>query len=95
MVTKLLGVKEFRQNIASYYKKSIKNNWQYVILNRNEPIFEVRPIKKDATLEKLHADIAKAREDYKAGRVYSLEEVNRKFGLWSTHSNWQEGRWTT
>lgn len=46
MVTKLLGVKEFRQNISAYYKKSLKNNWQYIILNRNEPIFEVRPIKK-------------------------------------------------
>lgn len=61
MVTKLIGVKEFRQNISAYYKKSLKNNWQYIILNRNEPMFEVRPIKKGTTLEKLHANIAKAR----------------------------------
>jgi hypothetical protein len=82
MVTKLIGVREFRQNIASYYRKSIKNDWRFLIMNRNQPIFEVRPIsRKNATLEKLYADIAKAREDYKQGRVYSLDEVCRRLGI--------------
>lgn len=82
MVTKLVGVKEFRQNIAAYYKKSIKNNWRFLVMNRNRPIFEVRPISgKDITLEKLQADIAKARDDYKQGRFYSLEEVCRRLGI--------------
>ena len=51
-------------------------------MNRNQPIFEVRPIsRKNATLEKLYADVAKAREDYRQGRVYSLDEVCRRLGI--------------
>lgn len=82
MVTKLVGVREFRQNIASYYRKSIKNDWRFLIMNRNQPIFEVRPIsRKDATLEKLYADIAEAREDYKQGRFFTAEEVRKRLGI--------------
>ncbi|MBI4427312.1 MAG: hypothetical protein HY569_02420 [Candidatus Magasanikbacteria bacterium] len=82
MVTKLIGVREFRQNIASYYRKSIRNDWRFLIMNRNQPIFEVRPIRgKNATLEKLYADIAKAREDYKQGRYYTAEEMRKQLGI--------------
>ncbi len=82
MVTKLVGVKEFRQNIATYYKKSIKNNWCFLIMNHNKPIFEVKPIShKNITLEKLQKDIAQAREDYKQGRYYTAEEVRKSLGI--------------
>lgn len=82
MITKLVGVKEFRQNIAAYYKKSVKNNWRFLVMNRNRPIFDVRPInEKEATLEKLYADIAKAREDYRQGRYYTSEEVRKRLGI--------------
>ncbi len=82
MVTKLIGVKQFRQNISSYYRQSVKNNWRFIILNRNQPIFEVRPISdKKITLEKLAADVAKARQNYKQGRVYSLDSICREFGV--------------
>ncbi len=82
MVTKLVGVKEFRQNIATFYKQAIKNDWRFIILNRNKPIFEVKPLnEKEAILEKLAVDVAEAREDFKRGRFYSLEEVKRDFGL--------------
>lgn len=82
MVTKLVGVKQFRQNISSYYRQSLKNNWRFIILNRNQPIFEVRPINdKKITLEKLAANVAKAREDYKQGRIYSLKNICREFGV--------------
>lgn len=78
MVTKLIGVKKFRQNIASYYRQSLKNNWRFVILNRNEPIFEVRPIDpRRATLEKLTAQIARAEEGYKVGRVHTSRQVKK------------------
>lgn len=82
MVTKLVGVREFRQNIALYYRKSVKNNWRFLIMKRNQPIFEVKPInKRDITLEKLYADIAKAREDYQKGRHYTTEEVRKRLGI--------------
>lgn len=82
MVTKLIGIKEFRQNITSYHKLSLKNNWRFVILNRNEPIFEVTPVRpKNASLEQLIADVAEAREDYKKGRYYTSNQVRKNLGL--------------
>lgn len=82
MTTKLIGVKEFRQNIATLFKQATKNNWRFVILNRNQPIFRVEPLsKKDAIVEKLAMDIAEAREDAKKGRLYDFEDVCKELGL--------------
>ena len=82
MTTKLIGVKEFRQNIATLFKQATKNNWRFVILNRNQPIFKVEPLsKKDAIVEKLAMDIAEAREDVKKGKLYDFEDVCKELGL--------------
>ncbi|MBI5222150.1 MAG: hypothetical protein HY980_01490 [Candidatus Magasanikbacteria bacterium] len=82
MVTKLVGVKEFRQNIAGYHKQAVKNGWRFIVLNRNRPIFEVNPLnEKEAILEKLVADVAEARQDYKAGRVYTPAQIRKMLGL--------------
>ena len=82
MVTKLIGVREFRQNMAKYSAQARRYGWRYVVLSRNEPIFEVKPLsKKNTILEKLAADIAEARADYKAGRVYTAEQIRKQFGL--------------
>lgn len=82
MITKLIGVREFRQNIASLYRKATKNNWRFIVLNKNKPIFKVEPLsKKDATLEKLAMEIAEAREDVKKGRVYTAEQIRHDLGL--------------
>jgi len=82
MLTKLIGVREFRQNIASLYEKAKKNNWKYIILNHNQPIFKVEPLnKKDTIIEKLASDIAEARKDVKKGDVYDFDEVCDELGL--------------
>ncbi len=82
MQTKLIGIRQFRQNMAKLYKQAKKNNWRYIVTNRNQPIFKVEPLgKQDSTLEKLIEDIAEAREDVKKGRVYSIEEVRKELGL--------------
>ncbi len=82
MITKLIGVKEFRQNMAKYSAKAKRNGWRYVVLNRNVPIFEVKPLsKKEAMREKLAADIAEARAEVKAGRARPMEEVLKSLGL--------------
>lgn len=73
MTTKLIGVREFRQNMATLCEKARKNNWRFVVLNRNQPIFRVEPLsKKDATIEKLAKEIEKAREDMRKGRLESI-----------------------
>jgi len=82
MTTKLIGIKEFRQNITTLYKQATKNNWRFIVLNRNLPIFKVEPLsKKDAILEKLTAEIAEAREEVKKGKVYDFEDVCQEIGL--------------
>ncbi|HEX3099621.1 MAG TPA: hypothetical protein VHQ41_01470 [Patescibacteria group bacterium] len=82
MTTKFVGVKEFRQNIAKFAKSSKKNKQRLVILNRNVPIFEVRPIsEKDFTLEKLSSKIERGLKDVKAGRVYTQAQVMKSLGL--------------
>jgi len=82
MVTKLIGIREFRQNITSLHKKARKNNWRFIVFNRNQPVFRVEPLsKKDATLEKLAFDIVEAREDVKKGRLYTAEEIRKEIGL--------------
>lgn len=82
MTTKFIGVKELRQNMAKITKEASKKNQRLIVLRKNEPIFELRPLsKKDATLEKLALDIQEGLEDAKAGRVYSHEEIKSHFGL--------------
>jgi PHD/YefM family antitoxin component YafN of YafNO toxin-antitoxin module len=82
MLTKLIGVKEFRQNISELYKKAKKNKWQYVVLNRNQPIFKVFPLsEKDAVIEKLAIEIEEAREDVKKDNLYTAKQVRRDLNL--------------
>ena len=68
--------------MAKYAASGRRNGWQYLILNRNEAIFELKPLsKKEAALKKLAAEIAEAREDIKAGRVRPMEEAFKSLGL--------------
>lgn len=82
MVTKLIGVKEFRQNMAKYSAAAKRNGWRYVVLNRNVPIFEVKPLsKKEAIMERLAADIAEARQEAREGKGIPLEKALKSLGL--------------
>lgn len=82
MTTKLIGIKEFRQNISSLQKRALKNNWRFIILNRNQPVLKVEPLnQKDATIEKLALEIQEARQEVKRGQVYDLEKVAQEIGL--------------
>ena len=82
MTTKLIGVKEFRQNVTSLYKQAQTKNIQYVVLNRNQPIFKVSPLsEKDTIIEKLALDVEEARNDIKNGKVFDFEDVCNELGL--------------
>lgn len=82
MTTKFIGVKEFRQNIAKITERSRKNNERLIVLRRNVPLFEVRPLsKKDMILEKLLLDIQEGLEDKEKGDVYSQDAVEKMLGL--------------
>ena len=82
MVTKLIGVKEFRQHMAKFTLQARRNGWRYIVLSRNEPLFEVKPLsKRDAVLEKLAADVAEARLEVREGKTLPLEQALRSIGL--------------
>ncbi len=82
MTTKFVGIREFRQNITGLYKKAQKEGIRYIVLNKNKPFFEVRPLsEKDSSLERLLAITTEAHGDVRAGRVYSLENLEKELGI--------------
>ena len=82
MTTKLIGIKEFRQNITTLWKGAQKEKIRYIVLYHSTPIFQVNPIsKEDITLEKLAADVKKARIQAKRGETYTHEEILKELGF--------------
>lgn len=82
MTTRFIGLKELRSRLTNFASQAHKRRERYIVLRKNEPIFELRPLsKKDATLEKLARDIEKAEEDVRKGRLYTQEDVERMLGL--------------
>jgi len=82
MVTKLIGVREFRQNMATLCAKARKNHWRFVVLSHNRPIFKIEPLTgKDLNLEKLAVDVGLARADVRKGRLLTAQQVRKNLGL--------------
>ena len=83
MPTQLIGVKEFRNNLASLARQARQHGTRYIVLNKNIPLWDVRPLPaKEKTLEKLipkdqawfwtpewQAKEREADEDIRLGRV--------------------------
>jgi hypothetical protein len=82
MTTKFIGLKELRQNMATITNKARKDNHRLIVLRKNEPIFELRPLsKEDTILEKLTLSIEKGLDDLKHGRTVSRGKLKKRFGL--------------
>jgi len=82
MTTKFIGTKELRQDMANITRRARKRNERIIVLRKNQPIFELRPLSdKDSLMESFRRDIEEAREDKRKGRVYSQTEVEKMFGL--------------
>jgi prevent-host-death family protein len=79
MTTKTIGIKEFRANISDVVTKAQKGNVRYVVMNRNKPLFEIKPFKKDATIDSLLEEIIEAQKDIKNRRLHSQKEVLKEF----------------
>ncbi len=80
--TRLIGLKEFRQSISRHTEKAAKYDFRYIVLKRNQPIGEYRPLtKKEQAFEKLAVELADAREQIKRGEYITLEELEKKLGL--------------
>ncbi|MBI4272981.1 hypothetical protein HY621_03965 [Candidatus Uhrbacteria bacterium] len=82
MQTHFVGLKEFRQNISTLTKKARSKNLRYIILLKNEPVLDVRPLsKRESTLEELAHTVARARKQVKEGKVHTMEEVKKYLNL--------------
>lgn len=82
MTTKMIGVKELRQNMAKFLNEAVDKKQRLIILKRNKPIFELKPLsEEESTLEGLVADVKKGMDDMNSNEVYSHEEIKSMFGL--------------
>ena len=80
MTTQIIGVREFRQNLTSLYKKAQKNQLRYVVMNKNHPVFEVLPFKpsEEVYLESYVKDVARGKQDFKEEKFSSWEDVKKR-----------------
>ena len=79
MTTKFIGVKEFRAGIATIAKKARKDNVRYIVMNRNKPLFEVKPFAEDEYLDSFVESMLESYSDIKASRTISHNELMKKF----------------
>lgn len=79
MTTKLVGLKDFRQNLAVYTQEVETKKVRFIVLKKNKPVLEVNPIfGEEFTLESLRKEITGARKQAQRGQVYTLKETRKK-----------------
>ncbi len=78
MNTKIIGLKEFRQNLSAYTKQVQSKKMRLIVLNKNIPLIEVKPVEeKEFILENLREEVAEARAQVKRGEVRTLDEIEK------------------
>ena len=79
---KIVGLKDFRQNLSLYTKNAQEQNIRYVVLRKNVPVLEVRPLdEKKFAIESLSQELAEARDQIANNQYYTHEEVLSELGL--------------
>ncbi len=82
MVTRFVGIKELRQNMAKISAEAQKKHERVIVLRKNKPIFELKPLAhNDLLIETFRRDIEEARASAHAGNVYTHDEVRKTLGL--------------
>ena len=79
MTTKIIGIKEFRADISNFAKKAKKGDVRYIVMNRNTPLFELKPFADNEGLESIFNEIQAAKSDIKKGNVYTQEDILAEF----------------
>ena len=78
MATKLIGIKEFRKNISGFARKAQNGESRYIIMNRNTPIFELKPFGKNTDLESVFMNIFKKNQNINKKEKYPNSNKRRK-----------------
>lgn len=80
MKTKLIGLKELRQNLSEYAKEVTEKKIHIIVLNKNKPILEIQPVDSNVfDIEHLRKEVAEARKQVKQGKIHSQKEVQKMF----------------
>ena len=82
MTTKIIGIKEYRQNITTLWKEAREKNIRYIVMYHSKPVFEVNPLQdEDELVDLLRKDIEEAREQAKKGETVFHEALMEEFGI--------------
>lgn len=81
MNTKFVGIKDFRKNIADYVECARAGNARFIIMNRNKPLFEIKPFAEDEYLDSFVASVVKAEAEVVKGKHHSQAEVMSELGI--------------
>ncbi|MBI3626629.1 hypothetical protein HY224_01120 [Candidatus Uhrbacteria bacterium] len=82
MTTRFIGIKELRQNMAQISLTALKNHQRVIVLRKNKPVFELRPLAgHEQALENLVLEIQKAQGQAKKGQLYTPQQVRKNLGL--------------
>ncbi len=81
MNIKFVGVKDFRQNMSDYAKRARNSGTRFIVMNRNKPLFEIKPFAEDVYLDSFVADVLKAEADVARGNYHTHEDVLRELGI--------------
>ena len=81
MNTELIGIKDFRANVADYVARARSGNSRVFVMNRNKPLFEIKPFDEDAGVDSLLIELAQRRKQVEEGKFVTQEEMLKKYGL--------------
>ena len=82
MTTKFVGLKELRQNMAKISSEALKKNQRLIVLRKNAPLFELRPLTKtDMARLRFAHELEEARASVRRGEVYTTAQVRKLLGL--------------
>ena len=82
MTTKFVGLKELRQNMAKISLEALKKNQRLIVLRKNAPLFELRPLTKADTAKLRFAhDLEEARWSARHEKTYTTAEARKQLGL--------------
>ncbi len=82
MTTRLIGIKQFRQNLTKIWKENRKKGVRFIVMHHSVPIMKVEALDgNDLLLEQLALDIAEARKQGVRGEGRTSAEVRNILGL--------------
>ncbi len=79
MTTRVIGIKEFRQNLT---KLARQKNVRFIVMHHSEPVLRVEPIDEDTLiLEKFGDQLERGLKDAKEGNYISEEALRKELKL--------------